>query len=177
MNPTKTPQCVVSEDKLEVCFHPQCSESAAAIRGSEPLKRDGNYYYWEITVFDKTYGTSVMFGLCTSKQSLHSNEYCNLIGLDEHGWSLSHKGLIWHDGKYANFTQTFPANQTITIGLLFDTMRGELSYFMNGQNLGVAFSGLNNFDEELYPVIGSTAKCTRMRLIGSYCGYMSLKER
>lgn len=126
---------------------------------------------------DKTYGTSVMFGVCTLKQSLHANDYCNLIGLDENGWSLSHKGLTWHNGKQSQYTQMFPSNQPITIGILFNTMRGELSYFMNGKNLGVAFCGLNDVDDELYPVVGSTAKCTRIRIAGSYCGYVSLLER
>lgn len=120
----------MSPDKLEVCFHPECSEGAAAIRGSEPLIRNGNHYYWELVVYEKVYGTSVMFGLCTKDQSLHANDYCNLIGLDQNGWSLSHKGLIWHEGKHARYSHLFPTNQTITLGLLFNTMRGELSYFM-----------------------------------------------
>lgn len=123
-------QCLVAPDKLEVCFHPQCSESAAAIRGSQPLIRNGNYYYWEVTAFDKTYGTSVMFGICTKDQELHMNSYCNLVGIDQQGWSLSHKGFIWHDGKYARYTNTFPPDQTVTVGVLLNTMRGELSFFM-----------------------------------------------
>lgn len=97
-----------------------------------PLVRNGNYYYWEVTVFDKTYGTSVMFGLCTKDQPLHVNDYCNLVGLDQNGWSLSHKGLIWHGGRHAQYSDVFPANQTVTIGILFNSMRGEISYFMVG---------------------------------------------
>lgn len=50
-------------------------------------------------------------------------------------------------------------------------------YKKDGKNLGVAFRGLNNVNEELYPVVGSTAKCTRMRLVGSYRGFVSLLER
>lgn len=118
-----------------------------------------------------------MFGLCTKQQRLHANEYCNLVGLDDQGWSLSHKGLIWHNGIRRQFTGLFPVNQPITIGLLYNTLRGELSYFMDGKNLGVAFCGLNDIEDDLYPVVGSTAKSTRMRLIGSYCGYVSLLER
>lgn len=136
--PANRPQCVVYPDKLEVCFHPQCSESAAAIRGSQPLVRNGNYYYWEIEVLDKAYGTSVMFGVCTKEQKLHANDYCNLVGLDREGWSLSHKGLIWHNTKMCPYVNPFPANQPITLGILFNTMRGELSYFM------VRLAGVNN---------------------------------
>lgn len=117
-----------------------------------------------------------MFGLCNKRQELHANDYCNLIGLDENGWSLSHKGLIWHDGKSSQFTRLFPINQTVTVGLLFNTMRGELSFFLNGNNLGVAFSNLNTISDELYPVIGSTAKRTRMRLSASYYGYVTLRQ-
>lgn len=170
-------QRLLSDDKLEVCFHPECAESTAAIRGSQPFRQNGNYYYWEVTIYDKIFGTSMMLGLCTEDQALQRADYCNLIGLDANGWSLSHKGLIWHDGKVARYTNDFGANQDTTIGLLFDTMRGELSYLINGENLGVAFSGLNNCNKDLYPVVGSTAKRTRMRLTGSYCGYVSLLER
>lgn len=88
-------------------------------------------------MFDKTYGTSVMFGICTKKQALHANDYCNLIGLDDQGWSLSHKGTIWHNGKPTQYTQAFPANQTVTICILLNTMRGELSYFMVSSGIDV----------------------------------------
>lgn len=168
---------LISEDQLEVCFHPEISATAAAIRGSEAFKINGNYYYWELRISEKCYGTSVMFGLCTDKQALHCREYCNLIGLDDQGWSLSHKGLAWHAGQYKHYTRTFPTDQVINIGLLFDTMRGELSYFMDGKNLGVAFKGLQNVNSDLYPVVGSTAKMTKVRITGSYVGYISLLER
>lgn len=119
----------------------------------------------------------MMLGLCTEDQALHKSDYCNLVGLDQNGWSLSHKGLIWHNGVYSKYTNDLTTNGSLTVGLLFDTMRGELSYFINGQNLGVAFSDLNNCPKDLYPVVGSTAKRTRMRLTGSYCGYATLFER
>lgn len=92
--------------------------------------RNGNYYYWEIEVLDKAYGTSVMFGVCTKEQKLHVDDYCNLVGLDREGWSLSHKGLIWHSTKMSPYMDPFPANQPITLGILYNTARGELSYFM-----------------------------------------------
>lgn len=128
-------------------------------------------------MLDKAYGTSVMFGVCTKRQLMHANDYCNLVGLDRFGWSLSHKGLIWHAGNNIQYTKPFPKDQSVTLGILLNTMRGEVSYFMDGKCLGVAFTGLNEFDEELYAVIGSTAKCTRIRLLGAFCGYNSLKER
>lgn len=43
--------------------------------------------------------------------------------------------------------------------------------------MGVAFHGLDKISADLYPVVGSTAKCTRMRLENSFCGNMTLKER
>lgn len=160
-----------------MCFHPKSSESSAAIRSCEPLRRNGNYYYWELKVFDKAYGTSVMFGVCTKQQLVHATDYCNLVGLDRTGWSLSHKGLVWHNGNSTQYMNPFPRDQSVILGILFNTMRGEISYFMDGKCLGVAFTDLNDFDDELYAVIGSTAKCTRIRLLGAFCGYNSLKER
>lgn len=71
-----------------------------------------------------------MFGVCTKEQNLSANDYCNLIGLDKHGWSLSHKGHLWHNGECNQYTSIFPEHGTVKIGLFFDTMRGQLSYFM-----------------------------------------------
>lgn len=169
--------CLVSEDGSSVRFHPTGSYGTRACLASEPLKRNGNYYYWEIRVLDQAYGTSVMFGLCTRGQQRIANDFCNLIGLDEQGWSMSHKGLIWHAGTSRPYSSPFPANRPVTIGLLYDSMSGRLSYFMDGRSLGVAFFGLNEIQEDLYPCVGSTAKNTVMVLLGAYYGHESLVER
>lgn len=101
----------------------------AAVRGNEPLRRNGSSYYWELRVLDKIFGTSLMFGVCTKHQQLSKNSYCNIVGLDHNGWSLSHKGFVWHSGQHRKFAEPFPMYD-VTVGVLFDTARGELSFFV-----------------------------------------------
>lgn len=130
----KARDCHLDEGNTRVLFHPECAEGAAAIRGSRPFRRDGSIYYWEIKVLSKLFGTSTMFGVCTKKQRLSPKRgsevpFCNIIGLDEEGWSLSHKGYVWHDGDFQNYTNPLPI-ENATIGVLLDTSRGELSFYV-----------------------------------------------
>lgn len=38
---------------------------------------------------------SMMFGIGTKNVRLHINVFKNLLGEDEHGWGLSHKGYYY----------------------------------------------------------------------------------
>lgn len=53
------------------------------------------------------------------------------------------------------------------MGLLFDGINGTLTFYKDGESLGVAFTGLQEIREPLYPVICSTAAKTEIKL--SYC--------
>ncbi len=64
-----------------------------------------------------------------------------------------------------------------TIGLYFDGPNGTLTYYKDGENLGVAFSGLNEVEEDLYPVVCSTAAKTEMALGVMKRDYLSLQDR
>jgi SPRY domain-containing SOCS box protein 3 len=37
----------------------------------------------------------MMFGIATKKARVHADAFVNIIGEDEHGWGLSHKGKAW----------------------------------------------------------------------------------
>ncbi|KAK3089706.1 hypothetical protein FSP39_005780 [Pinctada imbricata] len=156
-------------------FHPNWSNGTAGVRGNKPL----NYgrHYWEIKVSQRIFGTSMMFGIGTRNARLHVDAFVNLIGEDGHSWGLSHKGLLWHDGQWAQYTKPFRENEATTIGILFDWFEGTLSYFKDGACLGVAFSGLNEIEEDLYPLVCSTAAKTEMTLGVRRRGYLSLQDR
>lgn len=156
-------------------FHPNWSNGTAAVRGTSPL----NYgrHYWEVKVSQRIFGTSMMFGVCTSKQRLHVDAFVNLIGEDAQGWGLSHKGMLWHDGKWRQFTKPFRENEATTVGLLFDWHAGTLTIYKDGENLGVAFTGMNQIEEEIFPVICSTAAKTEMGLGPRLRGFTSLQDR
>lgn len=85
----------------------------------------------------------MMFGVGTSRCRLHAENFTNMLGEDEHGWGLSHKGLLWHNGVALHFTKRFTENVETRIGLLFDGIHGTLTYFKDGRCLGVAFRGFN----------------------------------
>jgi SPRY domain-containing SOCS box protein 3 len=87
--------------------------------------------------------SSMMFGIGTKKARLHVNAFTNLLGEDNNGWGLSHKGLLWHGGVARNYTKRFKENQATKIGILFDGIAGTLTYYKDELCLGVAFRGLN----------------------------------
>lgn len=119
----------------------------------------------------------MMFGISTKSARLHADSFVNLLGEDENGWGLSHKGLLWHNGQWKTFTKPFRENEAATVGLLFDSKNGTLTYFKDGISLGVAFTGLNRVKDDLYAMICSTAAKTEMTLSYMCRDYYSLQDR
>lgn len=119
----------------------------------------------------------MMFGVGTRRARLHVDAFVNMLGEDGQSWGLSHKGLLWHSGRWRQYTTPFKENEATVIGMLFDGNEGTLSFFKDGTNLGVAFSGLNEIEEELFPIVCSTAAKTEMTLGVRRRGYVSLQDR
>ncbi|XP_050306895.1 SPRY domain-containing SOCS box protein 3 [Anthonomus grandis grandis] len=156
-------------------FHPNWSSSTAGARGTRIL--NGGRYYWELQLSRRIFGTSMMFGIGTRKASLHGDTFVNLLGIDNHSWGLSHKGLIWHNGNWSYYTKPFRENVTTRIGVLFDGITGTLTFYKDGQCLGVAFRGLNEIKEPLFPMISSTAAKTQMVLENMRRDFVNLQDR
>lgn len=119
----------------------------------------------------------MMFGVGTVDVRLQVNKFINMLGEDEHGWGLSHKGLLWHGGVAFRFTERFAENEATRIGLLFDSIRGTLTYFKDGNCLGVAFRGLNKVGKPIYPFIASTAAKTEMVIAEMSRDFPNLRDR
>ena len=156
-------------------FHPHWSNGTAGVRGTRTL----NYgkHYWEIKISQRIFGTSMMFGIGVKRARLHIDAFVNMLGEDDKSWGLSHKGLLWHNGIWRQYTKPFRENEATTVGLLFDWSKGTLTYFKDGVNLGVAFTGLNRVDEDLYPVVCSTAAKTEMTLGTTRRSFYNLQDR
>jgi SPRY domain-containing SOCS box protein 3 len=77
----------------------------------------------------------------------------NLIGGDSHSYGLSHKGILYHNGIMSKYCQPFKEQQPVIVGLSFDGPRKELSYFVDGKFMGIAFENLNLDDTVYYPMI------------------------
>lgn len=161
-----------------VCFHPNWSNGTAAARGSRPLNDPtGVSRFWEIRTSSRIFGTSMMFGIGTRRTRMHSDSFTNLLGEDGHSWGLSHKGTLWHDGRWRPFCRPFRENEATTIGMWFDAVNGTLSYFKDEEPLGIAFEGLDKVDAFLYPMVASTAAKTEMLISSSIRSFISLKDR
>ncbi len=156
-------------------FHPNWSNGTAGVRGSVVL--NGGIHYWEIKITQRIFGTSMMFGIGTRRARLHVDAFVNLLGEDDQSWGLSHKGLLWHGGDWRHYTKPFRENEPVTIGLLFDGPQGTLTFYKDGVNLGIAFTGLNRIEEDLYPLVCSTAAKTEMSLGLCLRGHHSLQDR
>lgn len=156
-------------------FHPNWSNGTAGVRGTRILNR--GRFYWEIRVSQRIFGTSMMFGIGTNKARLHVDAFVNLLGEDQHSWGLSHKGLLWHNGKWRQYTKPFRENEATTVGLLFNGYQGTLTYFKDGVSLGVAFTDLDQIQEPLYPMVCSTAAKTEMTLGAIRREYINLQDR
>lgn len=156
-------------------FHPNWSSGTAGVRGTRVL--NNGRYYWEIQVSQRVFGTSMMFGIGTKKACLHRHAFTNLIGEDENSWGMSHKGLLWHRGLWAQYTQPFRENQATTVGLLFDGVEGTLTFYKDGKCLGVAFKNLHQVREPLLPMVCSTACKTEMTLTYMRRDFVNLQDR
>lgn len=128
-------------------------------------------------VSQRVFGTSMMFGIGTKKACLHRNAFTNLIGEDDNSWGLSHKGLIWHGGLWAQYTIPFRENQATAVGILFDGVEGSLTFYKDGKCLGVAFKDLHQVREPLYPMVCSTACKTEMTLTYMRRDFVNLQDR
>ncbi|XP_022190923.2 SPRY domain-containing SOCS box protein 3 isoform X2 [Nilaparvata lugens] len=156
-------------------FHPNWSSGTAGVRGTRIL--NNSRYYWELRVSPRIFGTSMMFGIGTKKARLHVQHFINLLGENEHSWGLSHKGLLWHNGQCSHYTRPFRENEATTVGILFDGIEGTLTFYKDGECLGVAFEGLNLVREPLYPMASSTAAKTEMTLVYMKRDFVNLQDR
>ncbi|XP_053203457.1 SPRY domain-containing SOCS box protein 3-like isoform X1 [Panonychus citri] len=171
---------IFGKERRRIIFHPHWSNGTAGVRGNRILNSGHQEcIYWEVRLPDRVFGTSMMFGIGTSKTRLQANMFTNLLGEDDQSWGLSHKGYIWHNGESRKFCKPFRENVKTTIGLLYDSCQGTLTYYKDGVKLGVAFRGLNQVSSSLYPLVSSTAAKTVMILcnlkVAYYCS--TLKER
>lgn len=75
------------------------------------------------------------------------------------------------------YTKPFRENKTTRIGCFYDGFKGTLTFFKDGVSLGVAFTGLDQVKESLYPTVSSTAAKTQFQLIFAEQEFHNLQER
>ena len=106
----------------------------------------------------------IILSLLASEQKLSSSAFTNLIGLDQHGWALSHQGLLWHNGMaQAYLPRPMEALRPFLIGLELDADARTLSYTIDNQSMGIAFRNIPT-DFPIYPAVSSTSAQSTMIL-------------
>ncbi|CAH1407243.1 unnamed protein product [Nezara viridula] len=169
--------CLHGQESNRLClayFRPQYTSGTAAVRGTKVL--NNGRYYWELELPLVISGTTIMFGVATKKARLNAHLHRNLLWRDPHIWSLSHDGAIFHGGKWAHYTEPFQDSVATTLGVLFDGIEGTLTFYKDGVCLGVAFKDLHKINENIYPIIASTAGVT-YKLSLKKRDFGSLQER
>ena len=96
-----------------VLFHPNWSNSTAGVRGTRVLNRQR--CYWEITILERVFGTSMMTGIATKQARVHVDTFKDLLGEDKNSWGLNHKGFLWHAGEAKRYTEQFKESETTNI--------------------------------------------------------------
>ncbi|XP_018319572.1 SPRY domain-containing SOCS box protein 3 [Agrilus planipennis] len=172
----KSPEVKLYGSYLRIAhFHPNWSNGTAGVMGTRIL--NNGRYFWELEISRRLFGTSMMMGIGTKKTRLHAGGFINILGEDNNSWGLSHKGLLWHGGRSYFYTKPFRENRRTIIGVLFDGIAGTLTYYKDGKCLGVAFRGLNEIEEPLYPAVSSTAAKTEMSLVTMKRDFVNLQDR
>lgn len=156
-------------------FHPNWSNGTAGVRGTQALGH--GLHYWEVHVSQRIFGTSMMFGVGTERARIHADAFVNLLGEDDSSWGLSHKGLLWHGGRWRHYCRAFRENEPTVMGVLYDGTHGTLAFYKDGVGLGMAFTGLHMLDEDVFPIVCSTAAKTEMTLGVALRGFHSLQDR
>lgn len=168
----KSSDVTIQGENSEAYFHPDYSCGTAAIRGKHFFQQ-GEEHYWEIKMSSAVYGTDMMIGVGTAAVDLnkYKSQFCSIIGKDSNSWGISYFGTLHHNGKTKDYTNKFERGSII--GCHLDLWKGTLSFYKDGEPLGVAFDGL--LGKQLYPMISSTAARTRMSLLCSYKTTFSLQ--
>ncbi|XP_063445958.1 SPRY domain-containing SOCS box protein 3-like isoform X1 [Mytilus trossulus] len=175
----KSPEVLLSTDQENVYFYTDPvyqSTGTAGVRGTKGFTN--GIHVWDVHFLEPPNGTSVMVGVGTERALLHKGDYSyvDLIGMDSQSWGLSYKGKIWHNGQSKKFCQPF-FDKTTIITCQLDLYSGTLAFYCNGQSLGVAFTGLDQIGEPLYPIVSSTASESELGLGTRGCRYLSLQEK
>jgi len=128
----------------------------------------------------------MMIGIGTQNTRLHKcmgcedgDAYVCLLGMEKESWGLDvATGLLWHNGVCRRYTKKyFRWKKPTAIGVYFDGISGTLSYFKDDENLGVAFSGLNEFKEPLYPIICTASERIEIKLTVAKREFVSMQDR
>jgi len=151
---------IKDDDAMTIHRHP-VAQSTDCIRGRVGYTR--GLHVWEIHWNARYRGTHAVVGVATKDAPLHSVGYQSLVGANSEswGWDLG-RNRLYHDSKI-NPDVPYPPKALEGTGenfvvpdrflVILDMDEGKLSYMVDGQYLGIAFSGLKG--KRLYPIVSA----------------------
>ncbi|GES85162.1 concanavalin A-like lectin/glucanase domain-containing protein [Rhizophagus clarus] len=167
-NDEKTPKKENKEHCIEISFN---AESDIMIQTNYPLPSDFEegississfpsplmeYYYYEITILSNQNidETIIAIGLASKNCSID-----RLPGCDTHSVGFhSDEGRIFHNEGYTGSKYAVKWGEVNdVIGCGYYPSTGQVFFTVNGENLGIAYTGLFN---TWYPTIGSNGVCS-----------------
>lgn len=157
-----------------------------AVLGTRRL--NGGHYYWEMQTGPDLHLTStwnvnpfpnelndyMMFGIGTRNARVSSIDTKHLIGETDQSWGLDNLGQVWHKGQKRPYVPPFGGPSVI--GIYFNGIQGTLSFSVDGYCPQIAFEGLNDVKEDLFPMIGSTIYKSELFMIRQKKDYTSLLD-
>jgi len=129
---------------------------AASCRSDRPIPSDAPFFYWELSVEDRGASGFIGVGFCT--------EDVNLGRLP--GWEPRSYGYHGDDGcAFRGSGRGWPYGPRFglgdTVGVLLDRAERTIRFFLNGQDLGPAFTDVA--EERLYPMAGMRTRGESVR--------------
>lgn len=100
-----SPNIYLLENKLTLHRKP-IAQSTDGIRGKCGYLR--GQHYWTVTWHSPAFGSNAGIGVATSRESMHREGYCPLLGstCDSWGWDIS-SGVLRYDGQeFASYPKT-----------------------------------------------------------------------
>ena len=94
----------------------------------------GNIYFWELKM---KYGVHFMVGV-VKKETVEKDPDCQFFESDG-GYAYYNRGLLRAKGFGLKLAYGSPYSMGDTVGVLFDSHHGTLSFLLNDKNLGPAF--------------------------------------
>jgi len=158
-NDDRSMNIYVKDDDCRISHRHPVAQSTDAIRGKMGYSK--GLHVWDYTWSTRQRGTHAVVGVATKKAGLHCAGYHCLVGANSEswGWDLG-RNKLFHNEKVVS-SQTYPRNLGSdanfivpdVIRCILDMDRGELSFEVDGQYLGVAFTGLKG--HTVYPVVSA----------------------
>lgn len=167
------------EDRLSITFHPRRSSGCTGIRGDKVLHRNMEHWF-QVRMDGPFYGQARLVGVGLETTRLHSNskDFYPLIGKDSGSWGLNYDGRTHHDSDFFEYTKIDHSRpiDSMVVGVYYNSYYGSLVFSIDDESLGVAFDRIPSTAFELYPMVCSSSKNSKMELLQCGSSICSLKS-